>query len=261
MLFDLQSPGRRVVVKVVYSALAILMGAGLVLFGIGGSGSGIFDSLGIGGGSSSDAPFQAEIDDANDTLSQNPRNQQALVDLITLQAQQAGTQVDDQGVPTSDGLDGYNRAADAWDRYLKLDTKQPDDAAALQMANAFFTLALTSSSAADAQAQIGNAADTQKVVADERPTSANLTRLAYFLYLAGRAGEANAAKQEAIAKGGPNAAKSVNGQLAQAEKQGQQISEQVKKEAKSASQTGANPLQPSTGGLGGDTGSGALSTP
>ena len=40
MLFDLRGSGRRTTVKVVYVTLAILMGGGLVLFGIGGSVSG-----------------------------------------------------------------------------------------------------------------------------------------------------------------------------------------------------------------------------
>ena len=256
MLFDLQSPGRRRVVKVVYTALAILMGAGLVLFGIGGSGSGIFDSLGFGGGgSSSDTPFQSEIDAANAKLEQNPKDQKALVDLVTLQVQQASTQVDDQGVPTSDGLDTYQRAADAWDRYLKLKPKQPDQGAALQMVNAFYALALTSSTAADGQTEIGNAAEAQRVVADERPTPSNLKNLAFFLFLAGRTAEANRAEQQALAKSGPGAAKTLEKQLAQAKQNGEQLAKQVKKEAKSASQPGTNPLQSS----GGAAGAGALS--
>ena len=40
MLFDLRGPGRRRLVKIVYVTLALLMGGGLVLFGIGGDVSG-----------------------------------------------------------------------------------------------------------------------------------------------------------------------------------------------------------------------------
>jgi hypothetical protein len=40
MLFDLQSPGRRTAVKVIYTALAVVMRGGLVLFGVGGNPSG-----------------------------------------------------------------------------------------------------------------------------------------------------------------------------------------------------------------------------
>jgi hypothetical protein len=46
MLFDLRSPGRRNAIKVVYVTLALLMGGGLVLFGIGGEVSGgVVDAL------------------------------------------------------------------------------------------------------------------------------------------------------------------------------------------------------------------------
>ena len=48
MLFDLRGSGRRRVVKIVYVTLAILMGGGLVLFGIGGSGAlsgGLLDAI------------------------------------------------------------------------------------------------------------------------------------------------------------------------------------------------------------------------
>src|SRR5690606_21437779 len=40
MLFDLQSRGRKTVVKIVYLGLAILIGGGLVLFGVGSGGPG-----------------------------------------------------------------------------------------------------------------------------------------------------------------------------------------------------------------------------
>ena len=48
MLFDLRGAGRRRTVKVVYIALAFLMGGGLVLFGIGGGGGvsgGLVDAI------------------------------------------------------------------------------------------------------------------------------------------------------------------------------------------------------------------------
>ena len=58
MLFDLRGRGRRRTVQTIYLTLAILLGGGLVLFGIGGSVSGgLFDALGLtGGGSEARAP-------------------------------------------------------------------------------------------------------------------------------------------------------------------------------------------------------------
>ncbi len=61
MLFDLRSPGRRNVIKVVYVTLAILMGGGLVLFGIGGElpGGAVDAITGSGGGDDGGDRFRA----------------------------------------------------------------------------------------------------------------------------------------------------------------------------------------------------------
>jgi len=62
MLFDLQSRGRRTAVKIIYLGLALLMGGGLLLFGIGtGTGSGGFlDIFSNGGTSTSSQVSSAE---------------------------------------------------------------------------------------------------------------------------------------------------------------------------------------------------------
>ena len=53
MLFDLRSRGRRRTVQVVYLGLALLMGGGLVLFGVGaGNGFGVILNAFTGNGSS-----------------------------------------------------------------------------------------------------------------------------------------------------------------------------------------------------------------
>ena len=76
MLFDLRGRGRRRTVQVIYLSLAILMGGGLVLFGIGGgTNGGLFDAIGGGSGSSAnvDAVFQKRLD----TYNQQPEGQPA----------------------------------------------------------------------------------------------------------------------------------------------------------------------------------------
>lgn len=59
MLFDLRSKGRRRAVRVIYLGLAILMGGGLVLFGVGSGNSGGGLLNGIGGSGSGSAQQQA----------------------------------------------------------------------------------------------------------------------------------------------------------------------------------------------------------
>ena len=64
MLFDLRGRGRRRTVQVIYLSLAVLMGGGLVLFGIGGgTNGGLFDAIGGSGSSntSTDTVFKDRL--------------------------------------------------------------------------------------------------------------------------------------------------------------------------------------------------------
>ena len=75
MLFDLSSPGRKNVIRVVYGVLALLFPVGFVGFGIGGElgGGGLFDSLSGGGGDGVTAEqFEQQIEDAEAALETNP---------------------------------------------------------------------------------------------------------------------------------------------------------------------------------------------
>ena len=82
MLFELGGKRKRLI-QVIYSVLAGLMFIALVGFGIGGATSGgIFDALGIGGGSSgSDPQYSQQIDNANEALQQDPKDDKALLKL------------------------------------------------------------------------------------------------------------------------------------------------------------------------------------
>jgi len=61
MLFDLRGRGRRTTVRGVYLALAILMGGGLILFGVGTGvgGGGLLNAFG-GGGSNNNKPVVSQ---------------------------------------------------------------------------------------------------------------------------------------------------------------------------------------------------------
>src|SRR3954468_10851166 len=82
MLFDLKGKRRRTV-QGVYVTLAVLMGAGLVLFGIGSSvNGGLFDAFNGGNGSNQgDSAGQKKIDAAQKTLATNPKNAAALAEV------------------------------------------------------------------------------------------------------------------------------------------------------------------------------------
>jgi tetratricopeptide (TPR) repeat protein len=262
VLFDLQSPGRRRIIKVVYSLLAILLLVGLVGFGIGSSVSGGGLSDLFGGGGSADAGFDSQISDAQDKLDANPKNAKAQLELVTLYLQSGNAQLDadqstGQTIVTSDSEDSFNKAADAWDAYLKLKPKQPDTGAALQIAGTFFLLAQNSTTAADARAQVKAAADAQQVAVDANPSRGNLGNLALYLYFAGEFDKANQVSAEAIAKAPPGQQAQLKKQLDQFQQQGEAFEKQVKQEAKQGAQSGANPLDNTGGALGG----GSLGSP
>ena len=112
MLFDLRARGRRRTVQAVYLTLAILMGGGLVLFGIGGSVSGgLFDALGLtDGGSGSATGGRDTLEDvekrAAAQVRANPRNAPAWAELARTRFQLAG-----QGEENYDQAQGTFTAA------------------------------------------------------------------------------------------------------------------------------------------------------
>src|SRR5258707_11369778 len=86
MLFDLQGKRRRVV-QATYLLLAILLGGGLVLFGVGSgsAGGGLFDAItgnGSRNGGSVNSTVNNRIKRDEKALVVNPKNTAALEDLI-----------------------------------------------------------------------------------------------------------------------------------------------------------------------------------
>src|SRR3712207_5322065 len=86
MLFDLRGRRRRAV-QVTYASLAILMGLGLIGFGIGSDAAGGLADIFTGEGDDADISdankeTQKKIDRANDKLKVNPRDQGALIEVI-----------------------------------------------------------------------------------------------------------------------------------------------------------------------------------
>src|SRR4051812_50171914 len=97
MLFDLKGKRRRTV-QITYLTLAILMGAGLVLFGIGSSVNGGLGDLFSGGGGSNQAnkTIQKKIDTAEKTLQTNPKSAPALAQIVRGHYQLATSNADAQ---------------------------------------------------------------------------------------------------------------------------------------------------------------------
>ncbi|MDP2710900.1 MAG: hypothetical protein Q8O56_06745 [Solirubrobacteraceae bacterium] len=181
MLFDLRARGRRRTIQTIYLGLAILMGGGLVLFGIGSDqGSGIVDGI-IGEGSSSSATESIDnrIDAQLDRVRANPRDAEAFAQLAILRYQRAGIDgVTDTGTYTEDGKRRLGLAASAWERHLALEPDEPNARAANLMSQAYAPQALNDLPKAVQAKQIVTAAE-------DPPNSNQFAQLAQLAYQAG----------------------------------------------------------------------------
>ncbi|MFN8131817.1 MAG: hypothetical protein U0R70_09745 [Solirubrobacteraceae bacterium] len=241
MLFDLRGRGRRRTVQIIYLSLAILMGGGLIFFGIGGSVSGgLFDALGIGGGSdSTSSTFEKQEKTLQKRVTASPQNAVAWAELARVRYQIAGQgkNYDQQtGQFTADGKKELAKVSQAWQRYLALDPKSPDANVASLMLQAYGPAGLNDPAKAAAAAEI---------VTTVRPSANSFFQLAVFAYLAGQTRKAELASKKAIELTPKDQRATVKAQL-----------EQAKQQASSASgATGA------AGGTGaGGTGAGGTAT-
>jgi hypothetical protein len=254
MLFDLQSPRRRRVVRVVFGTLAAIFGISFIFFGVGSGisgfdgSNGILDAIGIGGDDSANTGFEDEIDDAEKALEENPNDAQAMADLISLRYQ-AGTQLVEQDPDTgqvtvpSDAEDEMQQATETWQRYVKTPAGAKDSSAAGVAYQAYELLAQDAISEAQQATSTGEAltkagaavaswkgaAQARELSVRSQPTAAAYIRVVQLLYLAGDDKGAQAAAQKARAAATPEEAKQLDKALAAAEKQGKQFNEAIAK--------------------------------
>lgn len=181
MLFDLRGRGRRRTVQAIYLSLAILMGGGLVLFGIGSDQSGgLFDAFsGDNAGGSATESLDKEIEAQLTKTRANPRDPDAWAQLAVARFRRAGVEGQQQdGTYTEAAKRRLALAAAAWERHLALDPKKPDVRAANLMAQAYSAQGLN---------QLDEAVRAKQIVTEaERPPSSNLyAQLAALAYQAG----------------------------------------------------------------------------
>ncbi|HEY2260902.1 MAG TPA: hypothetical protein VGH45_14365 [Solirubrobacteraceae bacterium] len=143
MLFDLRSRGRRRTVQVVYLGLALLMGGGLVLFGVG-AGNGLGGLLNaFTGGGSGNAQSTAISQQEKAALKQtrlnpsDPAGWSALVNARWISATSNSSNYNSSTATfTASGKKELAATTAAWQRYLKL-TKKPDPNLAILAARAY----------------------------------------------------------------------------------------------------------------------------
>lgn len=257
MIFDLKSGKRRRVVQVVFGVLAFLFFISFVGFGIGsGNSGGIFDALGIGGGSSSgsDPQFEQQISDAEDAIEENPNDAGAYTDLISayFQSAQTGITVDEQtGQQTisEDARSDLEKAAQVWADYLETNPEKVNVDAAARVVQVFVNLG-------DAE----NAAEAQQVVADAQKTATAYYSLVLYLYAANKIDAGDKAADLAIKAASNSAqAKQLEKALDQLRKQAIAYQEQLEQQQEAGGEGGEGPapLDNPFGSLGsgGSTGS------
>jgi hypothetical protein len=128
MLFDLRGRRRRAV-QATYLTLAVLMGGGLVLFGIGGDVSGgLFDAFSdrSSTGSASE-DLEERIDQREERLSANPQNEAILKGLVRdYYALATGQRPSGAVEYPEDARDELGQTAEYWQRYLEVEDGDPD---------------------------------------------------------------------------------------------------------------------------------------
>ncbi len=143
MSFDLRSRGRRRTVQAVYLGLAILMGGGLVLFGVGTGtgGGGLLNAFG-GGSSNQKQVVSSDEKAALAQIKQDPNNATAWANLVQARWTSAGQGNNfnaSTGQFTDSGKKELKATTQAWQKYLTL-TKNPNADVGILAARAYAAL-------------------------------------------------------------------------------------------------------------------------
>jgi hypothetical protein len=192
MLFDLRGRGRRRTVQIIYAGLAVLMGGGLVLFGVGSfGGTGILNSIN-GREGSNGASFSSEIKKYQRLTRIAPTSVSAWEHLTAAELHEAGGEAYvEGGHPTAKGKELFSAAASSWERYLALNPPKPSLTLAKEMLRIFSEEGLNQPAAAVQAVQI--------VVAAEPANASYYAQLANYAYKAKNMNVGDLASARAVA--------------------------------------------------------------
>ncbi len=241
MLFDLRSPHRRRVIKVVYLFLAVLIGVGLVGFGIGNGSNfgGLFSNAGGGGGSATGATqYTKSLAKAEKAAKASPHDaaRWATVGAAAYAVATLPTNFDSSLGYTQAGHVALNQLRQAWTNYLADAPAKPDSLLAQEIVAAFGAPPPNGTGVGDYKtAQSG-----QEVVAADQPTDVSYEYLAYYSWLAHDNSQGNLAAARARELAPKKDLKTVNSTLAE-----------MLAVANPASATGATGPTAATGATGG----------
>jgi hypothetical protein len=192
MLFDLRGRGRRRTVRTLYIGLALLMGVGLVGFGIGNGvgGGGLLNAASKNEGSGG-VSFSDQIKKYKKLTQQQPSNIGAWEKLTDAQLHEAGGEayVTRTGV-TSKGKELYAQVAQSWRSYRALNPAKPNSELAQRMVSVFGEEGLNDPAAT---------VSVLLIVVAAKPTSAALYgKLALYAYKAKNLRVGDLASEKAV---------------------------------------------------------------
>jgi tetratricopeptide (TPR) repeat protein len=225
MLFDLSSPGRKNVVRVVFGFLALLFAGSFIFLGIGTEGG--FNPLEsvFGGSSNSTADaFEQQIEDAEKAVEEDPQDEKALTELILLRAQSGSSQLEvdeETGQPiglTEESRSEYEKVVSTWQAYLDVKPKEVDPAAGNAAVLAYRYLG-----------DIDGAISAQEQLAKSEPSGSSYGALASFLYTDLQIKEGDKARERALEESNAETGKLIEKQLGTIRKQAVKFEKQQAK--------------------------------
>jgi hypothetical protein len=192
MLFDLRGRGRRRTVQVIYVGLALLMGVGLIGFGIGGGfgGGGLLTAASSNEGANS-ASFASQVKKYKKIVAKQPNDVSAWEALTSAQLHEAGGEAFvSNNKLTSKGKELFSQIAQSWSSYLALSPPKPNLTLAKEMVRVFGEEGLNQPAAAVQVLQV--------VVAAEPQSASLFGALAQYAYKAKNTREGDLASAKAV---------------------------------------------------------------
>ncbi len=211
MLFDLRGRGRRRTVKTIYIGLALLIGVGLIGFGVGGGlgGGGILSNVGNGeGGGASFASNIKKYEKLTKTQPANAANWEELAKALLHEAGNTGY-ITSTGAPTGKGKELYRRASQAWLGYLALNPPKPNAELAQLVFRVYGEEGLN---------EPEKAVQALEYVVETRPTAAYYSQLAIYAYKAKNTRQGDLASEKAVQLAPANERARLKSELAEVKK-------------------------------------------
>ena len=200
MLFDLQGKRRRVV-QATYLTLAILMGGGLVFFGIGSDvQGGLSDAFSGGGGNGGgNEALEKRIEQNEKKVAAAPATSDAARKaLVRDYYQLAVAQASEQGTFPPDAKEDLRKSAANWRAYLKSEPEKVDASLANTALQVFDPLALNKPKDAQEAARLVAEATEKSTAVEATEKSTAYLRLVQYAALAGDTRTANLAAEKAV---------------------------------------------------------------